>query len=335
MAELPANSRWNIMEYISQLNKIKKSITNTPLIDIKYTLEGDCCCCCRHIFAKCEWYSLTGSIKDKVAYQILKDAYETGKLKRGDKIVEVSSGNMGLSLCAIANILGNPTTIIMPKTMSEERKKLIRLYGATLIETEDFTSAFKLCKEMVASGEYYCTEQFANPSNKTAHREITAKEILSHKEKLSSVKTFVAGIGTSGTLSGIGEILKEELNLEITAIEPENARVITGTAPFGKHQLQGLSDEILPELYSDSLVDNVLQISDNDAIAMAQKLARELSLGVGISSGANIVGCILSKTDAITILPDDNKKYLSTNLSTPITTPFVDRVHFVDFDIIN
>ena len=115
------------MEYISQLNKIKKSITNTPLIDIKYTVDG-CCCCCRHIFAKCEWYSLTGSIKDKVAYQILKDAYETNKIKKGDKIVEVSSGNMGLALCAMGNILGNLVTIIMPKTMSEERKKLIRLY---------------------------------------------------------------------------------------------------------------------------------------------------------------------------------------------------------------
>ena len=323
------------MEYISQLNKIKKSITNTPLIDIKYTLDGDCCCCCRHIFAKCEWYSLTGSIKDKVAYQILKDAYDTGRLKTGDKIVEVSSGNMGLSLCAIANLLCNPTTIIMPKTMSEERKKLIRLYGATLIETEDFTSAFKLCKEMVETGEYFCTEQFSNPSNKTAHKELTAREILKSKDQLSTAKTFVAGIGTSGTLSGIGGVLKEELNLEITAIEPENARIITGNAPFGKHQLQGLSDEILPDLYDKTLVDNVIQITDNDAIAMAQKLARELSLGVGISSGANIVGCILSETDAITVLPDDNKKYLSTNLSTPITTPFVDRVHFIDFTVIN
>ena len=136
--------------YIEQLNNIKNLITNTPLIKITYIINNQIF----HIFAKCEWYSLTGSIKDKVAYQILIDAYTQGRIRKGDKIVEVSSGNMGLSLTAIANILGNPTTIIMPKTMSEERKKLIKLYGATLIETENFTSAFELCKKMVSSGEY-------------------------------------------------------------------------------------------------------------------------------------------------------------------------------------
>ena len=319
------------MEYLQQLERIRKLITNTPLIKIKYSLDNTI----RYIFAKCEWYSLTGSIKDKVAYQILKTAYEQGKLKTGDKIVEVSSGNMGLSLVAIANILGNPTTIIMPKTMSEERKKLIKLYGATLIETDDFLSAFKLCQEMVKSGDYFCTEQFKNPSNTTAHIEMTAKEILKFKNQLSSAETFVAGIGTSGTLSGVGKELKEKLNLKIAAIEPYSARIITSNAPFGKHQLQGLSDEILPDLFDRNLCDTIFQITDNDAIAMAQKLTKELSLGVGISSGANIVGCILSNINSITILPDDNKKYLSTSLSTPITSPLVDKVKFLEYSIID
>lgn len=320
------------MEYTSKFNKIKKLITNTPLIKISYAINDNTE---RYIFAKCEWYSLTGSTKDKVAYQILKDAYKNNQIKKGDKIVEVSSGNMGLSLVAIGNILGNPVTIIMPKTMSEERKKLIRLYGATLIETEDFLSAFALCNKMVESGEYYCTEQFKNTSNISAHREMTAKEILNFKDSLSSTQTFVAGIGTSGTLSGVGKELKKKLGITITAIEPQNARIITGTAPFGKHQLQGLSDEILPDLFDKNLCDNTLQITDQDAIAMAQKLAKELSLGVGISSGANIVGCILSKCDTITILPDDNKKYLSTNLSTPISTPLVEKVKFIGYEVVN
>ena len=319
------------MKQITRLNSIKKLISNTPFIKITYMMNKRY----YNIFAKCEWYSLTGSVKDKVAYQILKDAYKKGYLHRGDKIVEVSSGNMGLSLVAIGNIIGNPVTIIMPKTMSEERKKLIRLYGATLIETEDFLSAFELCNKMVESGEYYCTEQFKNPSNISAHKEMTAKEILKFKDLLSSTKTFVAGIGTSGTLSGVGKELKKKLRISITAIEPQNARIITGNAPYGTHQLQGLSDEILPELFDHDLCDNVLQIRDQDAIAMSQKMARELSLGVGISSGANIVGCILSNCDSLTILPDDNKKYLSTSLAEPITTPLVDKIKFIEYKVIS
>lgn len=313
-----------------KLEQIKPLLCNTPLIKITYKYKNNI----RHIFAKCEWYSLTGSIKDKVAYQILKDAYTQGKLHQGDKIIEVSSGNMGLSLCAIANIIGNPTTIIMPKNMSEERKKLIKLYGATLIETDNFLSAFQLCDKLKKNNKYFCTEQFKNTSNITAHIEITAQEILIHKKQLSCAKTFVAGIGTSGTLTGIGKTLQKELNINITALEPEKAKIITSTPPYGKHQLQGLSDEILPELYDKKLVNKVLQINDLDAIAIAQKLTRELSLGVGISSGANIVGCILSNANAITILPDDNKKYLSTNLTEETKTHLSESISFISYEII-
>ncbi len=315
---------------MNNLENIMGLISNTPLLNITYKYQGKT----KHIFAKAEWYSLTGSIKDKVAYQILKDAYERGELKRGDTIVEVSSGNMGLSLTAIANLLGNPATIIMPKTMSEERKKLIRLYGATLIETDDFPSAFQLAEKLVKDKGYFYTRQFENPSNSYAHSTIIASEILRHQEKLSSARNFVAGIGTSGTLTGIGGILKEKMGLNIIAIEPDNARIITSTAPYGKHQLQGLSDEILPKLYNDKLTDQVLQITDNDAMAMAQKMARTLSLGVGISSGANIIGAILSGEDTITVLPDDSKKYLSTNLATPISTPLVDSIELLGVQVI-
>lgn len=325
------NKKYDKNIYIQKLEQIKPLITNTPLIDITYTINNSKP---RHIYAKCEWYSLTGSIKDKVAYQILKDGYASGKITPNTKIVEVSSGNMGLSLCAIANILGNQTTIIMPESMSEERKKLIKLYGGNLIETKDFKSAFELCQKLISSGKYYCTEQFKNRSNKLAHEELTAMEILKLKHQLSSAQNFVAGIGTSGTLSGIGEVLKDKMGINIVAIEPEKARIITSTAPYGKHQLQGLSDEILPDLFDKTLCDKVLQITDNDAIAMAQKLAKELSLGVGISSGANIVGSILCNTDAITILPDDNKKYLSTNLSIPISTTLINSINFLDYKII-
>ena len=165
------------------LNKIKKLLCNTPLIEIKYKYKD----ITNSVYAKCEFYSLTGSIKDKVAYQIISDAYNNGTLKKGDKIVEVSSGNMGISLCAIGNLTGNPITIIMPKNMSEERKKLIRLYGATLIETEDFKTAFELCNKLKDEG-FFCTEQFKNTSNIIAHQTITSTEILSKSQHLQNIK---------------------------------------------------------------------------------------------------------------------------------------------------
>lgn len=313
---------------MNNFEELKKLISNTPLIEIRYKYNNTE----RKAIIKCEWYSLTGSIKDKVAYQIFKDAYESGHLHKGDKVVEVSSGNMGISVAAMGNLLGNPVTILMPKNMSEERKKLIRLYGANLIETDNFVSAFDTCKRFVESG-YFCTEQFKNSSNTQAHKDITAREIID-KSHLFHADCFVAGIGTSGTLSGVGRELKSRLGLNVIAIEPTNSRIISSPPPYGHHELQGLSDEILPDLFDRTLVDDVIQISDDDAIAMARKLCGELSLGVGISSGANFLGAVLSEKNAISIFPEDNKKYLSTRLSNTITTPLVDSIELIDYHVI-
>ena len=311
-----------------RLHDIKKLITNTPLVEITYRYQGHT----NKVYAKCEWYSLTGSVKDKVAYQIFKNAYHNHQLKRGDKIVEVSSGNMGISICAIGNLLDNPVTILMPKSMSEERKKLLRLYGATLVETENFTEAFQLCQKYIDKG-YFCTNQFANKNNTLAHEKITAKEIL-HKLQNKKAKAFIAGIGTSGTLSGVGKILKKILRLQVIAIEPKNARIVSNIKPFKHHALQGLSDEKLPELFQPKVCDNVIQISDEDAIAMSRKLCKELSLGVGISSGANFLGCVINNNTAITVFPDDNKKYLSTSFSQEISTNLVDDIEFISLKTI-
>ena len=314
---------------MNRFENIKKLITKTPLVNITYKYNNNI----NHVYAKCEWFSLTGSIKDKTAYQILLDAYNSHLLKQGMPIVEVSSGNMGISLSALGNILGNPVTIIMPKHMSEERKKLIKLYGATLIETEDFPSAFALANEFEKRGYFY-PRQFENNSNKYVHSTITASEILEQTRHFP-IDNFVSGIGTSGTFSGIGETLKKERNLNIIAIEPTNARIITSFPPYEKHKLQGLSDEILPKLYNKSICDKVIQVSDDDAIAMARKLCQKFSLGVGISSGANIIGCILCGGNSITIFPDDNKKYLSTDLTENIETPFVKSIELINFEVIS
>ena len=312
----------------NKLKHIKNLITNTPLIAINYKYNDEI----KTAYAKCEWYSLTGSIKDKVAYQIFLHAFSTEQLHIGDKVVEVSSGNMGIAISAIGKLLGLDVTIIMPKNMSEERKKLIRAYGATLVETENFHEAFELCEKYENQG-YFCTHQFSNPQNRVAHESMTAKEIIAKTDNIHATN-FVAGIGTSGTLSGVGIALKNKLGISVTAIEPDNARIITSLPPYSHHELQGLSDEILPDLFERTLCDNVIQITDADALAMSQKLCSELSLGVGISSGANFLGCVLSQGNSITVLPDDNKKYLSTKLSTPISTNLVNNIELIGWEFV-
>src|SRR5574344_1078147 len=309
------------------LENIKNLSINTPLIQIDCKYMGK-----KHkIFAKCEWFSLTGSIKDKVAYQIFFDAYKMGKLKQNDKVIEVSSGNMGISIVAMGNLFHNPVTIIMPKNMSEERKKLIKMYGGNLIEIDDFKNAFVLCNEYIKNG-YFCTKQFENESNYKAHYNLTAKEIF-FILKNKNVKVFVAGVGTSGTLTGIGKFLKNKMNIKVFAIEPQNSQILSGGKP-NHHKLQGLSDEIVPKLFDKKIVDKFLPISDNDAIAMSQKLAKVLSLGVGISSGANFLGAVLSRKNAVTIFPDDNKKYISTDLSKDINTNLVDSIELLNLKVL-
>ena len=215
----------------------------------------------------------------------------------------------------------------MPKNMSEERKKLISLYGAKLNLVDSFQDGFKLCKKLEKQGEFVA-HQFENESNFFAHYSTTAKEIFA-KLKNRKLDAFVAGVGTGGTLSGVGTFLKEHKKAKVVGIEPQNAQILSQNPPYQKHKLQGLSDEILPKLYDKKLVDGIIQISDDDAIAMSQKLAKELSLGVGISSGANFLGCVLFGGTCATTFADSNKKYLSTDLSKPITTKLVQDIHLL------
>lgn len=311
-----------------KLNKLKKLVTNAPIIDITYKFNGTI----NHVYALCGWYSLTGSIKDRVAFQIFSDAIKNKQITSKTKVVEVSSGNMGISVCAIANLLNIETTIIMPKTMSEERKKLIELYGANLVLVEDFKSAFKLCEEYENNG-YFCPHQFENVSNVDAHYKTTGKELY-NKLKNQPVSTFVSGVGTAGTLMGAGKFLKEKLNLKICAIEPKNAPILSRTSQLKKHAIQGLSDEIVPKIYNENIVDEIIQITDKDAIAMSQKLCRKLSLGVGISCGANFLGCVLSGGNSATVFADSNKKYLSTNLTQNVQSKLVDKIELISVKVL-
>lgn len=312
---------------VQKLEKIKWLIKNSPMVKIKYRYQGKA----GTVYAKCEWYSLSGSIKDRVAYQVFYDAYKSGALKSGDRIVEVSSGNMGISVSAIANITKNPTTIIMPRNMSEERKKLIRLYGAKLILVDDFNSAFSLCKKMQKKG-WFCPQQFANVNNIKAHQNITAKEIM---EKLNGKKItyFVSGVGTAGTLMGCGGYLKKKMGVKVIAMQPKNAQILTSTKRAKPHKIQGISDEIVPKLFSKNIVDGYVSISDNDAVAMAQKLCKNLSLPVGISGGANFLASVLVG-GAVTVFPDDNKKYLSTTLSGKTMSKLANQIKLISVEYI-
>ncbi len=313
---------------MQNLTKIKKLISASPIVDIEYEFEGNI----RHVYTLLGWFSLTGSIKDRVAYQIFYDAIKKKQINSSTKVVEVSSGNMGISVCSIANLLNLETTIIMPKFMSEERKKIIKLFGAKLVLVDNFKEAFDLCAKYEKRG-YFCTHQFENESNSIAHYSITGKEIYS-KLKNKDVRSFVSGIGTSGTLMGAAKFLKEKMDIEVVALEPTNAPILTNSAPLKKHSIQGLSDEIIPKIYNKNLVDKIIQITDNDAIAMSQKLCKELSLGVGVSCGANFLGCVLSGTNAVTTFADSNKKYLSTNLTQNVQSDLVDKIKLISLKVL-
>ncbi len=313
---------------LNRFKQIKKLIGNTPLVQIFYTYNGKK----RSMFAKLEWYNLTGSIKDRVAYQIMFDAYSDGLITQKSKVYEITSGNMGISIAGICNLLNNECEIIMPKTMSEERKKLINLYGAKLTLVDDFKQGFELSNQLESKGEFLA-HQFENKSNFKAHYNSTAKEIYD-KLKTKKIKQFVAGVGTSGTLMGVGTYLKEHANCRVVGIEPENARILTNKCPFSHHKIQGLSDQKLPQLYNKDIVDQVIQINDDDAIKMAQKLCQTFSLGVGISSGANFLGCVLAGDRSVTTFADDNKKYLSTDLSSPVKSSLVDNIELIDIKVL-
>lgn len=310
---------------IKKFNNLEKLIGNTPLVEIKYKYQGKH----RNLFAKLEWFNLSGSIKDRPAFEIIKQAHISKQLKPNQTICETSSGNMGISICAIAKHLGYNVVICMPKFMSEERKQLLKLYGAKIELTDDFKQAFLKAKEYKNNGAFL-SNQFENINNAIAHKK-TATEIY---KKINNISCFVSGVGTGGTIVGIGGFLKQNIGSKIIAIEPQESPILSG-GKIGHHKIQGLSDEIIPKLYNKNIVDNIIKINSNDAICMAQKLCTELGLGVGISSGANFLGCVLSGNNScVTVFADDNKKYLSTDLSKKLQSDFVDKIELKSYSVI-
>ena len=295
----------------------KSLIGNTPMIKLEYKYKEKI----GIVYCKLESYNLTGSIKDRVANYIIVNAKREGILKEKMPIIEATSGNTGISLSALGAYYNHPVYIFMPDWASEERIKLMKLYGAKvkLISKEEggFLRCIKEANKLSQEINGFLTKQFENKDNILAHYETTGKEII--EQLPSKIGGFISGVGTGGTLIGIGKRLKEHLDdIKICALEPEKMPIISGGKIMGQHKIEGIGDDFVPELYDKKLIDDVFLINDEDAINMSRKLSKELGLGVGISSAANLIGAIKLeekiKKEVVIVFSDDNKKYLSTDL---------------------
>jgi cysteine synthase A len=302
---------------------LSRAIGNSPLLAINFAYGGQR----RTIYAKSEQLNLTGSIKDRMALHILRSAYEEGTIQPGDTIVEATSGNTGISFAAIGRALGHPVTIFMPDWMSRERVDLIRSLGAQVVpvtrERGGFLGSISMAEELARQdGRIFLPRQFANEANVRAHELTTGPEIWWQLQFQSLVpEAFVAGVGTGGTVMGVGRFLKSQsAAVRVHALEPAESPTLRTGRKVGQHRIQGISDEFVPTIVDLTQLDPVVDVSDGDAILMAQLLAARLGLGVGISSGANFIGALKVQNelgaDAVvaTVFPDDNKKYLSTCL---------------------
>ena len=311
---------------------MKNLIGNTPLIKIKYKYNNEI----RNVYAKLEYYNLTGSIKDRMAYYIITEAYKNNLLAKNQPIIEATSGNTGISLSAIGAYFSNPVYIFMPDWVSKERKQIMEKYGAkvNLISKEEggFLECIKRADNLAKQLNGFRLNQFSNKLNEEINYKTTAQEII---DKEINIEAFVSGVGTGGTLMGIGKKLKEKNeNTKIIAIEPENLPLISQGKVKGNHKIEGIGDDFIPDLLDKNIIDKVILINDEDAINMSNLLAKKLGIGVGITSGANFLGAVLSKLDnVVTVFPDDLKKYLSVQCKN--TEDLIsNQIELIDYEIV-
>jgi cysteine synthase len=307
----------------SSIQGLANLIGNTPLLEIEFLFKGKP----RKIYAKAEYLNLTGSIKDRMAFHIIREAYTKGTIKTGYKIIEATSGNTGIAFSAVGRSLGHPVTIFMPDWMSDERKNLIRSLGAEVVLISKaeggFLGSIARSKEMAsADPKSFLPCQFENEDNMMAHYTTTGPEIWWQlRLRGKTPDAFVAGVGTGGTIMGTGKYLREKNpDIKLFPLEPSNSPTMSTGYKVGAHRIQGISDEFIPALVRLDQLNEVVAVDDGDSIIMAQKLGSELGLAVGISSGANFLGALIkleelgAESTVVTIFSDDNKKYLSTDL---------------------
>ena len=317
-----------------------KNIGNTPMIKITYK-NGEKI---NHIYTKLESYNPTGSIKDRVAFYIIDKAKERGVLKDNMPIIEATSGNTGISIAALGAYYKHPVYIFMPDWVSKERVKLMKNYGANVILVSREEGGFKKCLEeaqkLSKEKNGFLSNQFANTDNLLAHYETTGNEIINQlPEKVSA---FISGVGTGGTLIGVGrKLIKWDENIKIVALEPEKMPIISKNKIISEHKIEGIGDDFVPDLLDKTMLDEVILVNDDDAINMSRRLAKELGIGVGISSGANFIAGIMYQEKVnkpvVTVFADDNKKYLSTDLSKEIDNNIdfkSNQIKLLDYEVV-
>lgn len=296
-------------------NGVLEQIGNTPIVRLKASIGSN-------IFAKAEYLNPGGSIKDRIALFMLDDAIKTGILKKGMAIVEPTSGNTGIGIALVGGLMGYKVIIVMPENMSLERRKIIHALGAELVLTpaeESVEGAIKKANEIKDSlKDVFIPNQFANPSNPLAHYITTGPEIWMQLGR--KVDMFVSGLGSGGTLQGVGKFLKERNpSTRIVAVEPMNVSALLGHEP-GLHRIEGIGDGFIPPVLDTSLIDEVIEVSDEEAVNTSRMLAKKAGLLVGTSSGANVWAAVQmankygNDINIATILADRAERYFSTSL---------------------
>lgn len=300
-------------------SNITELIGNTPLVKLNFPSQQTGAT----ILGKCEFMNPTSSVKDRIGFNMIKDALDKGLIKANTRIIEPTSGNTGIALASICAALGLKLTLTMPESMSMERRNLLQALGAELVLTPaaaGMKGAIDSAEELQSTlDDAIILQQFQNPANPEVHRLTTAKEILRDTDK--HVDIFVAAVGTGGTLTGTGSVLKEEIpGIQIVAVEPEDSPVLSGGKP-GPHKIQGIGAGFVPDILDTKIYGEIVKVSNDDAIATAKMLAKHEGLLVGISAGANVYAAMQvakrpenkDKT-IVTILCDTGERYLSTAL---------------------
>lgn len=303
-------------------NNVLEAIGRTPMIRLNKMTDGDSA----EILVKYEGVNIGGSIKTRVAYNMLMEAEKAGKINKDSIIVEPTSGNQGIGIALVGAVKGYKVKIIMPDSVSVERRKLVEQYGAEAVVIHDDGDIGKCIEECLNTAlrmekedkNVYVPQQFKNPDNPLVHKYHTAVEILEQTE--GPIHGFCSGVGTGGTLSGIGEVLKRQYpDIEIWAVEPEHAAILSGGS-IGTHLQMGIGDGLIPENLNTEIYEDICVISDEEALETSRRLAREEGLLCGISSGSNVAAAIrLAKKlgkgkTVVTILPDTGERYFSTVL---------------------